>query len=33
MERHLDVLEIARKLRLDPAQVQAAVDLINNLLT
>jgi len=33
MERHLDVLEIYTKLKIDAAQVQAAIDLINNLLT
>ena len=33
MERHLDVIEISAKLKIDPSQVQAAIDLINNLLT
>lgn len=33
MERHLDVIEISTKLKIDPSQVQAAIDLINNLLT
>jgi DNA-binding MarR family transcriptional regulator len=33
LERHWDVYEIAAKLRLDPAYVQAAIDIINNTLT
>jgi hypothetical protein len=33
LERHLDVYEIASRMKLDPAQVQMIIDTINNLLT
>lgn len=31
LDRHWDVYEIAAKLRLDPAYVQAMIDIINNM--
>lgn len=33
MERHWDVYEIASKMRMDPATIQAVIDFINNVLT
>lgn len=33
VERHVDTLEIARRLKLDPATVSAVIDFINNVLT
>lgn len=33
MERHWDVYQIAAKMRLDPATIQAIVDFVNNMMT
>ena len=33
MDRHLNVYEIASRLHLDPATVQAIIDTINNIAT
>ena len=33
MERHWDVYQIASKMRLDPATIQAVIDTINNIVT
>jgi plasmid maintenance system antidote protein VapI len=33
LERHWDVYQIATKLKIDPATVQAIVDMINNIVT
>lgn len=33
LERHWDVLEIARKMNIDPNDVRMIVDIINNLFT
>ena len=33
MERHWDVYQIAAKMRLDPATIQAIVDFVNNVMT
>lgn len=33
MERHWNAYEIASKMRLDPATIQAIIDVINNTLT
>lgn len=33
LERHWDVYEIASKMKMDPATIQAIIDIINNTLT
>ena len=33
LERHWDVYNMASKLKMDPATVQAIIDMINNVLT
>lgn len=33
LERHWDVYEIAAKMKMDPATIQALIDIINNTLT
>ena len=33
MDRHLDTLEIAHRLHLDPTDVQTIIDIINQILT
>lgn len=33
MERHLDTIEIARRMHLDPDDVQIIINIINNILS
>lgn len=33
MERHWDVYQIAARMRMDPATIQAIIDFVNNVIT
>lgn len=33
LDRHLDAIEIARRMNLEPSDIQTIIDLINNILT
>ena len=33
LDRHLDVIEIAHRLHLDPTDIQAIIDIINQIVT